>query len=144
MTNYVRNAVLHFKTITRHRHLVMLHCFKAGIPLQGLKHDLSKYSPTEFLVGVKYFNGSKSPNVADRQENGYSSAWLHHKGRNKHHFEYWFDNDVATQSIVPVEMPINYVIEMVCDRMAACKVYKGDAYTMPLHWSTLTSTTTPP
>lgn len=128
MANYVYNGIMHFKTITRHRHLVCLHCFKAGIPLQGLVHDLSKYSPTEFIAGVKYFNGNKSPNVMDRIENGYSAAWLHHKGRNKHHFEYWFDNSVKSFTLVPVEMPTKYVVEMVCDRMAACKVYLGDQY----------------
>ena len=45
----------HFKTITKHRNLVMVHCFKAGIPLQGILHDLSKYSLQEFVVGAKHF-----------------------------------------------------------------------------------------
>ena len=124
----ISNAVNHFKTITRHRHLVMLNCFKAGIPLQGLMHDLSKYTPQEFLTGVRYFNGTHSPNVEERAEKGYSSAWMHHKGRNKHHYEYWFDNDDATLTLQPVEMPIKYVAEMFCDRIAASKIYKGDAY----------------
>lgn len=126
---YLNNAINHFKTITKHRHLVMLHCFKAGIPLQGLMHDLSKYSPAEFLVGVKYYQGTRSPNVAERLEKGYSSAWLHHKGRNKHHYEYWFDNNRDHDSLFPVKMPTKYIIEMFCDRVAACKVYKKDAYT---------------
>ena len=47
-------ALNHFKTITRHRHQVIRNCFKAGIPWQGLRHDLSKYSPTEFLEGARY------------------------------------------------------------------------------------------
>lgn len=129
MTNYIANAIHHFETINKHRALVFEHCVKAGIPLQGLVHDLSKYSPTEFLVGVKYFQGDHSPNVDERKAKGYSSAWLHHKGRNKHHFEYWFDNSTTSFNIVPVEMPVKYVIEMFCDRVAASKVYKGDAYT---------------
>lgn len=129
MTNYIANAIHHLETINKHRALVLKHCIKAGIPLQGLVHDLSKYSPAEFLVGVKYFQGDHSPNVEERKEKGYSSAWLHHKGRNKHHFEYWFDNSTTSFDIVPVEMPTKYVIEMFCDRVAASKVYKGDAYT---------------
>ena len=77
----------HFRTITAHRHKVMVHCFKCGIPLQGLTHDLSKYHPCEFFVGGKYYTGTRSPNEGERAEKGYSSAWMHHKGRNKHPFE---------------------------------------------------------
>ena len=47
----------HFKTITHHRHLVMRACFSVGLYKQGFLHDLSKYSPTEFFVGVKYDQG---------------------------------------------------------------------------------------
>ena len=125
----LKKARLHFKTITKHRHLVMINCFRAGIPIQGLKHDLSKYSPVEFLAGAKYYLGDKSPNVAERIDKGYSSAWLHHKGRNKHHYEYWNDINPKSLKIEPVEMPNKYVIEMFCDRIAASKVYKGAEYT---------------
>ena len=125
---YLKNAVEHFKTITKHRHLVMRNCFRAGIPLQGLRHDLSKYTPAEFLIGVKYYRGDHSPNVEERKAKGYSSAWMHHKGRNKHHYEYWFDNDDHTLSIAPVPMPTRYIIEMFCDRVAASKIYMKDKY----------------
>ena len=76
----------HFLTITQHKLLVMQNCFRVGLFKQGLLHDLSKYSPAEFLTGVHYYQGDRSPNAAEREEKGYSSAWLHHKGRNKHHF----------------------------------------------------------
>ena len=107
----------------------MAHCFKAGIPLQGLRHDLSKYTPTEFLPGAKYYQGNRSPNEAEREEYGYSSAWLHHKGRNKHHFEYWTDYNPKVRMVEPVKMPPRYVIEMFCDRVAASKIYQGEKYT---------------
>lgn len=119
----------HFITITRHRHAVIRHCFKAGIGFQGLFHDLSKYSPTEFRIGAKYYTGYKSPNDMERMENGYSTAWLHHQGRNKHHFEYWHDYDLNTHLIAPVRMPLRYVKEMFCDRLAASKIYMGSKYT---------------
>ncbi len=133
---YIVNLWKHFKTITKHRHIVMFNCFRAGIPVQGLLHDLSKYSPYEFLVGAKYYQGTRSPNIAERQARGYSSAWLHHKGRSKHHYEYWFDNDDATLTIQPVEMPVRYVIEMFCDRVSASKVYNGKNYndSIPLNY----------
>ena len=85
--NYLRNAIGHFKTITKHKLLVTKTCFKAGLYKQGLLHDLSKYTPTEFVAGIKYWQGDKSPNSIQKKVEGVSYAWLHHKGRNKHHFE---------------------------------------------------------
>ena len=119
----------HFNVITRHRHRVIAHCFKAGIGWQGLFHDLSKYAPIEFLPGAKYFQGSRSPNERERELYGYSAAWMHHKGRNRHHFEYWTDYNPKTRTMEPVEMPDRYVIEMFCDRVAASKIYGGKNYT---------------
>lgn len=119
----------HFKTITKHRHAVIKHCAKAGIFWQGLRHDLSKYSPTEFLRGAHYYIGTRSPNEGEREDIGYSLAWIHHKGRNKHHFEYWTDYNTKTKIVEPVEMPLRYVAEMFCDRVAASKIYNGDKYT---------------
>ncbi|MDD3165514.1 MAG: DUF5662 family protein [Oscillospiraceae bacterium] len=119
----------HFKTITYHHILVMMLCFHIGLYRQGLMHDLSKYSWTEFRVGAKYYTGTRSPNVGERNDIGYSTAWLHHKGRNKHHFEYWVDYLSGTRTYVPLEMPPRYFAEMCMDRIAACKVYHGKAYT---------------
>ena len=105
-------------------------CFKVGLYKQGLLHDLSKYSFVEFSVGAKYYQGDKSPNNAEREANGVSMAWLHHKGRNKHHFEYWIDYALDGKSgMAGMKMPVNYVVEMYCDRVAACKNYQKDAYT---------------
>ncbi len=118
----------HFVTITRHRHRVIAHCFRAGIGWQGLFHDLSKYSPTEFWPGARHYQGTRSPNEAERELYGYSRAWMHHKGRNKHHFEYWCDLDLATNLYAPVPMPLRYVKEMFCDRVAASKIYQGKKY----------------
>lgn len=120
--------IKHFKTITKHRHQVIRHCFRAGIGFQGLFHDLSKYMLTEFIVGAKYYQGSRSPNEGEREAYGYSKAWMHHKGRNRHHFEYWSDYNPKTKKLSPVKMPKRYVIEMFCDRVAAGKIYKKEAY----------------
>ncbi len=127
--DFMAKAFKHFKTITHHRHQVILNCFRAGIPWQGLKHDLSKYSWTEFSEGARYWQGHRSPNDREREIKGYSESWMHHKGRNRHHFEYWTDYSPIDKQIHPVEMPTRYVVEMFCDRVAACKTYQGDAYT---------------
>lgn len=123
------HALKHFLTITRHRHQVIKNCFRAGIGWQGLFHDLSKYSPAEFIPSAKLYQGTRSPNEKARELYGYSSAWLHHKGRNKHHFEYWRDVNVKTKRYEGVRMPDKYIKEMVCDRIAASKIYKKEAYT---------------
>lgn len=119
----------HFKTVTAHRHLVRRGCFAMGLFWQGLTHDLSKYSPAEFLNGVRYYQGVRSPNVAEREQKGYSEAWMHHKGRNRHHYEYWTDMNRTTGRYESVPMPRRYLAEMVADRVAACKVYEGARYT---------------
>lgn len=126
----------HFTTITKHRHAVIRHCAKAGILGQGLLHDLSKYSPIEFWNGARYYQGTRSPNAKEREVNGYSAAWLHHQGRNRHHFEYWHDFNVESRRVEPVKMPLKYVAEMFCDRIAASKIYKGKEYkdTNPLDY----------
>lgn len=124
----LKKIIGHFRTITKHRHQVIIHCAKAGILWQGLRHDLSKYTPTEFLPGIKYYTGTKSPNEGEREECGYSMAWLHHKGRNRHHFEYWSDYNTASHKVEPVEMPYRFLVEMFCDRVAASKIYNGSNY----------------
>ncbi len=111
----------------RHRRAVRKLCFKAGLYRRGLLHDLSKYSPSEFWAGVKFYQGFRSPQAREREVLGYSAAWLHHKGRNKHHFEYW--TDFADGRRTYVEMPPVYFAEMVCDRVAASKIYLKDKYT---------------
>ena len=121
-------ALAHIRTVTKHRHAVIRHCAKCGILWQGLLHDLSKFSPTEILPGFRYYQGNRSPNEEERRVNGYSVAWIHHKGRNKHHFEYWTDY-VPGKGLQPVKMPIKYLKEMFCDRVAATKVYRKDDYT---------------
>ena len=118
----------HFKTITHHRWLVRQGCFQVGLYWQGLTHDLSKYSPTEFKVGAKYYQGTRSPNSEERSVNGYSLAWMHHKGRNRHHFEYWTDLNRQTRRYDCVPMPRKYLVEMVMDRRAACMTYEGKEY----------------
>ncbi|WP_075719303.1 DUF5662 family protein [Roseburia sp. 499] len=126
----------HFKTINHHKYLVMKGCFRVGLYKQGLLHDMSKYTPTEFLVGCKYYQGTASPNNREREERGCSSAWLHHKGRNKHHLEYWIDYGVGTdKAMVGMKMPLKYVVEMFIDRVAASKNYQKEKYTDESPWN---------
>ena len=129
------HPIKHFKTITTHKMLVMKACFRVGLYRQGLMHDMSKYSPTEFLVGCRYWQGFQSPNNAERKIKGYSAAWLHHKGRNKHHFEYWIDYAVNPKDgFIGAKMPKRFVAEMVIDRISASRNYQKENYTCRSAW----------
>lgn len=119
--------ISHLRTVNKHRREVRKLCFKCGLYWQGLIHDLSKYSPTEFINGVKFYTGKGSPHIGERATYGYSKAWLHHKGHNKHHAEYWHDIR-PNGSTEPIPMPIEYLVEMICDRTAASKTYLKDKY----------------
>jgi hypothetical protein len=116
----------HFKTIIKHKYWVGKYCFMCGIPWQGITHDLSKFSPTEFIESIKYYQGTTSPIDAAKKDKGYSRAWLHHKGRNRHHYEYWQDNfDKGGESLV---MPYEYAVELLCDYLGAARTYMGKKF----------------
>lgn len=120
----------HLTTILHHKNLVRHYCFRAGLYKQGIMHDWSKYSPVEFWNSVRnYQGGKKSPNFGEKATKGYSSSWLHHKGRNRHHFEYWIDFTLnPDDGLQGMPMPTRYVLEMFCDRIAASKNYNRDNY----------------
>ena len=129
----LKNIFKHFVLVTKHRYTVFVHCRRCGIPWRGLVHDLSKYTPVEFFESAKYFLGNRSPIIACRKAKGVSMAWLHHKGVNRHHLEYWLDDDCE---VTPM-MPYKYAVECICDKLAATKTYNGKDYTeyKPLeHW----------
>lgn len=131
MNNFFR----HLKTVCRHKYWVFYYCCKAGMPVRGLLHDMSKFSPVEFFEGVKYYQGHRSPIDACKEENGYSKGWLHHKARNKHHFDYWIDKN-ENGEWYPIQMPYKYAVEMVCDYLAAGRTYMGKdfSYAAEYEW----------
>lgn len=118
----------HFKVICKHKWYVFQECRKCGITWQGIIHDLSKFSKAEFGPSAEYFQGNRSPIEAEKEECGYSLAWLHHKGVNPHHWEYWIDFD-ENGNIIANKIPWNYVIEMVCDWIGAGKAYSVEKWT---------------
>ena len=120
----MKKYIEHFKTITTHKWYVMLECFKRGLYWQGIIHDLSKYSFTEFFVSARYFTGKGSPIDAEKNDKGYSIAWLNHKANNKHHWIYWTDRKDGEE--IAVEMPEKYIQEMLCDFIGAGKAYNKD------------------
>lgn len=123
----LKNTLNHFRVICKHKYYVFKNCLVAGMPLRGLFHDMSKFSPTEFIEGVRYYQGTDSPINACKKDKGYSEAWLHHRGRNPHHYEFWEDNfDNGGEAL---QMPFKYALELVCDSIGAGQAYNGDKFT---------------
>jgi hypothetical protein len=120
----MKNLIKHLKIIHKHRKYVRKACFKMGLTWQGLFHDFSKYSPTELSI-CKYYSGSRSPHQNARDVLGYSPSWIHHYHTNKHHFQYWWDED-EYGNIIPMKMPYKYVIESFCDMLGASKAYTSE------------------
>ena len=104
-----------------------------GLFWQGLTHDLSKYSIKELSI-AKYYNGSKSPHAACRDELGYSPSWLYHYHRQKHHWQYWLDIEDWPDAVKPIKMPYKYVIEMFCDFIGAGKAYNKGKWNEDMPW----------
>ena len=121
---YIKRFFGHLKTVLTHKHWVFYYASHLGYTWRGLVHDISKFSPTEFFEGVKYWTGKRSPILVAKEKTGISYAWLHHRGCNKHHYEYWIDK--LDQGGVPHKIPFEYVVEMVCDWLAACRTYTKD------------------
>lgn len=119
----LKNTWKHFIKICKHKYWVFYYCCKADIPWRGIKHDLSKFSPVEFWESVRYYQGNRSPIDACKEDKGYSKAWLHHKGRNRHHYEYWVDN--FDNGGKPLQMPYKDAVEMLCDYLGASRAYLG-------------------
>lgn len=125
--NIVKKVVKHTILVTVHRWYVLKLSVKAGNPFRGLLHDISKFSPTEFFESVRYYNGKRSPINACVEDKGYSLAWLHHKGRNKHHLEYWESCVNGTRE--SAFLPYKYMAEMICDKIAAGMTYNKNNWT---------------
>lgn len=123
----MKNAIKHIVLVMRHKWYVFIFCCKIGMPIRGFLHDWSKFSPTEFFESIKYYKGTYSPITECKKQNGYSKAWLHHKGRNKHHPEYWYDEGAPEQTPM---IPYKYVAEMICDKLSASKIYNGKKWTI--------------
>lgn len=130
----LKNIFKHFHKICTHKKWVFRYCREASITWRGIKHDLSKFSPTEFWESVRYYQGDSSPIDAAKKDKGWSKAWMHHKGRNSHHYEYWMDNfDNGGEALI---MPFDDALELLCDYLAAGRAYmgKGFSYTAEYQW----------
>lgn len=78
-----------------------------------IDHDRSKTEPDEYDAYDAYFyGGNRSYNVV----RNFRKAWLMHIHRNPHHWQHWIlINDDPGEGEIIMDMPYNYIIEMICD-----------------------------
>ena len=89
------------------------------------EHDFSKDMPDEYMAYEAYFYGG---NRSYKVVNDFRKAWLTHIHRNPHHWQHWvLINDDPDEGMVALDMPHNYIIEMICDWWAFSWA-KGDLY----------------
>lgn len=75
-----------------------------------IDHDESKRDVEEYRAYDDYFYGTRSAKVVE----AFNYAWLHHIHHNPHHWQYWvLQHDDEPEEAL--EMPMEYVIEMICD-----------------------------
>ena len=121
------------KRILIHKYYVAKYCFQIGLYWQGITHDLSKFSFTEFSRAIKYWDDKISSLANERKILGYSQTFLHHRGRNPHHYEYWIHS--LDDGGIPARMPKKYVLELICDYLAAAKTYGADPRKEYIWWA---------
>ncbi len=74
-------------------------------------HDESKFKSDEFDAYCNYFYPSEE---SVKDEEAFNKAWFLHQRRNPHHWQYWcLIKDSG--KIIPLDMPIKYICEMLCD-----------------------------
>ena len=136
--NFMGDIMKHWRNICyiiRHKWFVLVECWKRGLYIRGLLHDLSKFTPREFKAYSNYFFDIQQ---APRPKEGYKKpaktteefdvAWMHHVRRNDHHWQYWVvvldDTGVVRPAVVARKMPIKVVTEMLCDWIGAGKAQR--------------------
>lgn len=139
----------YIKYIVKHKFFVFIACLKRGMIWQGIMHDISKLSPTEWGPYAEHHYGD-NPKIK-RDKTGaynpldvspeYDRAWLHHVHNNPHHWQHWVSpRSDGTYKVLPI--PDKYLKEMVCDFWGAGMAqgkpdiigwYKANKDSMVLH-----------
>lgn len=101
----IKAHLLYLKYVLRHKWYVFLACLQYGLIWRGIKHDWTKFLPSEWFPYVQYFHGEKVPHPTKQVRKGdeyaplmeppqqvqeaFDRAWNHHQKRNSHHWQYW-------------------------------------------------------
>jgi len=119
----------YFKYILEHKKNVGIECLKMGMLIHAITHDLSKFLPSEFIPYAKFFfrkDRTKNYKESDENDPDFQTGWNRHQKRNKHHWNYWVSVTKKDQ-ILPVEMPVKYVKQMIADWRGMSRKFGGSA-----------------
>src|SRR3972149_1962592 len=84
--------------LLRHKWYVMIECFKVGLFWRGIRHDISKFLPDEFIPYANFFykkadkmkrDGTGYYKPTDTGDKAFDFAWLLHQKRNRHHWQWY-------------------------------------------------------
>lgn len=117
----------YFKYIIDHKKNVGIECLKMGLFIHALTHDLSKFKPSEFIPYAKFFYSKDRANnykQSDENDLNFQKGWNHHQKRNRHHWNYWV-SVTRKNEVIPVEMPMKYVRQMVADWNGMSRKFGG-------------------
>jgi hypothetical protein len=119
----------YFYYILEHKWNVLIECFKMGMILHGITHDLSKFLPSEFISYARFFHAkdrTKTYKTSDEQDPNFLMGWCLHQKRNKHHWNYWVCV-TRKDEISPIPMPMKYVKQMIADWRGMSRKFAGNA-----------------
>ena len=121
--------------VLRHKRFVFKACFEYGLVWRGIKHDWTKFLPSEWFPYVEYFYGEKRPDLTTgynhqlhQDDTAFNYAWNHHQKANSHHWQYYVLNYDDGRTMV-LQMPLLDMMEMVSDWRGA-----GMAQGYPKTW----------
>lgn len=106
----------YFKYLLKHKYWVAHMLFQRKLFIQGIMHDMSKFKPREFIKYAEHLSTNKKLDIKE--------TWVNHIHVNKHHWQYWvlLSDEGNMQAL---EMPENYVIEMIADWYSTTICEKG-------------------
>ena len=139
--NYLFTIIRFTFTVLLHKYCILITGLQINKKLKGsnlsiplirlLKHDLSKFSFSEFWSYASFYYG-------DKDQHKYEKAWLHHLRANDHHWEHYIVNytigmnvDLCSQNAL--EMKNEAILEMATDWLSAERAYKG-RWPIPGQW----------
>jgi hypothetical protein len=96
----MRGILAYLAYVVRHKWFVTIECWKDGLLWRGLRHDLSKFLPSEFFPYARFFYEPDGSKRTKRDKTGYykpsdtgdpsfDKAWFLHQKRNDHHWQWW-------------------------------------------------------
>lgn len=123
MTETLRSWALSLWYFARHKYFVFEAGLLTGAPLWRLVvHDWSKLMPSQFGAYARHYHSLRPRD--SRSAEAYRRAWHAHIHLSPHHWEHWVEVRHGG-GVVALEMPYDFVREMVADWAGAGRAMHG-------------------